>query len=114
MLSSSMATPAGALSAKNARCFLSKSEVMARSPATASFTFPARIFRCSRPEHTKPPGMASTSTPNPLRLRRSADSSFGTTGRSFTTLSSPRVVRRARTMTPCRLSARSGVSKKKT
>jgi hypothetical protein len=33
----------------------------------ASFTLPARSFALSRPEQTKPPGMASTSTPKPLR-----------------------------------------------
>ena len=66
-------------------------------------------------EQTKPPGIASSSTRKLGDWRSAFGMSSGTTGRSFTT-QSPRFpcTRRARTTTPCSLSARSGVSKKKT
>ena len=68
------------------------------------------------PETTKaPPGMASTSTPKFGEALTSGGRSLWTTGRSFTTESSPRpCTRRPRTTSPVRLSFRSGVSKKYT
>ena len=64
-------------------------------------------------EQTKPPGIASTSTPRFGESRSSSGSCAGTTGRSLTTESSPlRWTLRARTTTPFLFSARSGVSKK--
>ena len=67
------------------------------------------------PEHTNPPGIASTSTPKFGEARNSGESSSGTTGRSFTTESSPfRWTRRARTTTPFLFNVRSGVSKNDT
>ena len=75
-----------------------------RSPETALCTLRTSSANLSLPEQTKPPGIASTSTPKSRRLRRSAGSSLGTTGRSFTTESSPLPlpwIRRARTTSPC-------------
>ena len=74
-------------------------------------TVPGLSFSFSRPEHTKPPGMASISTPNPDRARSLPGSSFGMTGRSFTVESSRAFVRRTRAMTPLALRSRSTVSK---
>jgi len=69
----------------------------------------------SEAEQTYPPGIASTSTTRLGEARSSSGNSFGTTGRSLTTESSPlRWTRRARTTTPRLSSARSGVSKKNT
>src|SRR3954452_8292983 len=59
--------------------------------------------------------MASSSTTMPGAVRSSSGRSAGTTGRSLTTESFSRpCTRRARTMTPCLFSVRSGVSKKHT
>jgi len=53
------------------------------------------------PEQTNPPGITSTSTPNSRDRRTRPGSSDGTTGRSFTTESSPFLcTRRARATTP--------------
>ena len=71
--------------------------------------------RLSDAEQTKPPGITSTSTImfGDAACARRARSV--TTGRSFTTESSPFFcTRRARATTPCLYSARSGVSKKNT
>ena len=66
-------------------------------------------------EHTYAPGMASTSTTMFGERRSLAGKSVGTTGRRFTTESSPRpCTRRARTTRPAWFNARSGVSKKNT
>ena len=79
-----------------------------RSPASTPRTACGPHCALSDAEHTNPPGMASTSTPNCFDLRRRGGSSSGTTGRSFTTESSPLPwIRRARTTTPCWLSVRS-------
>ena len=86
-----------------------------RSPDTTLWTSPESSVRFSVPEQTKPPGSASTSTRKPAEARSSSGSSDGTTGRSFTTESSPFPwMRRPRTTTPSLSRARSGVSKKKT
>ena len=110
------ATPSGARSSNSARCSFVKILRRGRSPPTASQTAalsPPTAF--SDPEQTKPPGMASTSTPKLGDTRSSAGSSLGTTGRSLMTVSAPRpCTRRARATTPALSSARSGVSKKKT
>ena len=88
---------------------------MERSPARVPRTAVGRSGRFSVPEQTKPPGSASTSTRKLGESRSSTGSSDGTTGRSFTTESSPLPwIRLARTTTPALSSASSGVSKKKT
>ena len=70
-------------------------------PATASLTSVVPSVRFIEPEQTKPPGIASTSTPKFGEPRSSAGSSSGTTGRSLTTESSPFCwTRRARTTRP--------------
>ena len=84
--------------------------------------FPRMVSRTSdfgvpfiEPEQTNPPGITSTSTPNSGDRRTRPGSSDGTTGRSFTTESSPFLcTRRARATTPRSYSVRSGVSKKNT
>ena len=112
---SSSATPSGAWAAYSVRCSLEKSRRRGRPPARVLRTIGFSTSTFSRPEQTKPPGMALTSTPNPGWRRSAAGSSSGTTGRSFTTASSPLPwMRRVRTTSPCALSASSGVSKKNT
>ena len=107
--------PSGACASKNARCSFENSLRRRVFPAIASRTAVGCSFPLNEPEQTKPPGIASTSTPKLGDFRSSAGSSSGTTGRSFTTESSPFPwIRRARTTTPVWLSARSGVSKKNT
>ena len=57
-----------------------------RSPAIVGLTSPsAPSARFIEPEQTKPPGIASTSTPNDGDRRSSAGSAAGSTGRSLTT-----------------------------
>ena len=80
-----------------------------------SFALSGSDTPLNEPEHTYPPGMASTSMPNVSSARSSGGMSSGTTGRSFTTESAPLPwMRRERTTTPALLRARSGVSKKVT
>ena len=84
-------------------------------PCMASLTAASSASAFIVPEQTKPPGMASTSTPNAADLRTAAGTSSGTSG-LILTIASPtlRCTLRARTTTPCWFSARSGVSKKAT
>ena len=108
---SSRPSPSGAWSAKNARCCFENSLRSGAVPAATSCT---GVFGTplNDAEQTKPPGIASTSTMQNRESRTSSGNSDGTTGRSLTTESSPLRTRRARTTTPLRSSARSGVSKK--
>ena len=86
-----------------------------RRPAIVSLTAASSASPFIEPEHTKPPGMASTSTPNAGDLRSPVGISSGTRGLILTTVSPGlRWTRRARTTTPRLFSVRSGVSKKAT
>src|SRR4051794_23589602 len=112
---SSRARPSGACAAKSSRCSFENSLRTGSSPASAAFTSVGGIADFSVPEHTKPPGSASTSTRKSRDRRSFAGRSPGTTGRSFTIESSPLPwTRRARTTTPCWSSVSSGVSKNTT
>ena len=111
---SSRVSPAGAYWSRNARCLLLNSVRGGSPPSRELRTVPGSSFFLRRAEQTKPPGIASISTPNPEPARSSAGSSSGTTGRSFTVTSSRFSVRRARAITPPALSSRSGVSKNQT
>ena len=102
--------PAGACSAKNARCSLENSLRSGAVPAATSRTGVLGTPFIEA-EQTKPPGIASTSTMHHGDSRTLRGSSEGTTGRSLTTESSPLpATRRARTTTPALSSCRSGVS----
>ena len=82
---------------------------------TAFCTSPLLGTPFSDPEQTNPSGDASTSTPKFGERRSDFGSSEGTTGRSFTTVSSPFFCDlRARTTRPCLSRSRPGVSKKNT
>src|SRR4051794_6920921 len=112
---SSSPIPSGAREAKSSRCSLLNSFRIGRSPAIVARTSVGRSVAFNAPEHTRPPGSASTSTRKFSDRRSLPGSSPGTTGRSLTTESSPLPwMRRARTTRPARSSARSGVSKKAT
>jgi hypothetical protein len=73
-------------------------------PKLISFALPASATPLNDAEHTKPPGMASTSMPKVGSRRSLARMWWGTTGRSFTTESAPLPwIRRTRTTTPALL-----------
>ena len=82
---SSSVTPPGAWSSNRACCCLVNSCRTGLRPRNTLRSTSSSALAFIRAEHTKPPGMASTSTPNPGRRRTSSASSDGTTGRSLTT-----------------------------
>ena len=99
---SSSAIPSGARASNSARCSFENSFRIRFRPAAVSHTSPRPGVPFIEPEQTKPSGEASTSTLKPGDRRTAFGSSAGTTGRSFTTESSPLPCdRRARTTTPC-------------
>ena len=84
------------------------------APEVASSTSWPLQAPLNEAEQTNPPGITSTSTLNAAERRSSGSRVDGSTGRSLITVSaSPPWMRRARTTTPARFKARSGVSKKK-
>ena len=89
MLSSSIFNRLGACSLKKSRCSLVKARLIGWSPCTTSQTGEGVSLDFRVPEHTKPPGMASTSTTKLGETRKCSGISLGTTGRSLTTESSP-------------------------
>ena len=112
---SSSSAPSGACASNSARCsFENRSRIGPRRASTSrTADWPARPSsspsRRSRRATRRPRRRTSGPCGPPL------GSSEGTTGRSFTTESSPFFcVRRARTTRPALSSARSGVSRKKT
>ena len=98
---------------KKRRCSFEKMRRSGAAPVATSCTVALLGTPFIEPEHTKPPGIASTSTLKLREVRHSSGSSVGTTGRSLTTVSSPFPwTRRALTTTPALWRASVGVSKK--